>query len=125
VVSKRRDLPYRSGRSIDRLKVRCSREEEFVIAGYLPATHDSNAVGTLILGRWQASRLIRAGKTGGGFTVTASRNLARRLDAIRRHTPPFADPLPRAVPYGHWKTTTVVAGLRQDGLVAPLFSMAP
>ena len=23
------------------------------------------------------------------------------------------------VPYGHWKTTTVIAGLRADGLVAP------
>lgn len=24
-----------------------------------------------------------------------------------------------AVPYGHWKTSTFIAGLRQDGLVAP------
>jgi len=25
-----------------------------------------------------------------------------------------------AIPHGHWKTTTFVAGLRQDGMVAPM-----
>jgi hypothetical protein len=28
--------------------------------------------------------------------------------------------LSAAVPHGHWRTTTFVAGLRQSGLVAPL-----
>jgi hypothetical protein len=28
--------------------------------------------------------------------------------------------LPAAVPWGHWKTTTVVAALRRDGLAAPM-----
>jgi transposase len=29
------------------------------------------------------------------------------------------------VPYGHWKTTTVIAGLRTDGLVAPCLLDGP
>ena len=33
---------------------------------------------------------------------------------------PRGHKLHAAVPHGHWKTTTVVAGLRQGGLVAPL-----
>jgi hypothetical protein len=31
----------------------------------------------------------------------------------------------RAVPYGHWKTTTFVAGLRCDGLTAPFVIDGP
>ncbi len=27
--------------------------------------------------------------------------------------------LVEAVPWGHWKTTTLIAGLRSDGLIAP------
>lgn len=30
-----------------------------------------------------------------------------------------------AVPFGHWKTTTFVAGLRHDGIVAPLVIDGP
>ena len=32
---------------------------------------------------------------------------------------PKGEPLVDAAPWGHWKTTTLVAGLRADGLVAP------
>lgn len=30
-----------------------------------------------------------------------------------------------AVPHGHWKTTTFVGGLRQDGLIAPMVTDGP
>ena len=30
-----------------------------------------------------------------------------------------------AVPHGHWRTTTVVAGLKQTGIVAPLVLDGP
>lgn len=30
-----------------------------------------------------------------------------------------------SVPHGHWKTTTFIAGLRQDGLTAPLVADGP
>jgi transposase len=33
---------------------------------------------------------------------------------------PRGEPLHAAAPHGHWHTTTFVAGLRADGLVAPL-----
>ena len=42
-------------------------------------------------------------------------NMARRFGRSLR-----GDRLVGAVPYGHWKTSTFVAGLRHDGLVAPL-----
>jgi transposase len=44
----------------------------------------------------------------------ASTNMART-----RGRAPRGQRLRAAVPHGHWKTTTFIAGLRQDGMVAP------
>ena len=47
IVSKRRDCPYRSGRSEDWLKVKSAHRQEFVIAGYAPHTNSTRSVGSL------------------------------------------------------------------------------
>jgi transposase len=51
------------------------------------------------------------------FTAT---NLARRYGRS-----PSGGRLVGAVPPGHWRTTTLVAGLRQSGIVAPLVLDGP
>ena len=50
----------------------------------------------------------------------ASTNMART-----RGRAPRGQRLRAAVPHGHWKTTTFVAGLRQDGIVAPFVLDGP
>jgi hypothetical protein len=50
----------------------------------------------------------------------ASTNMARRYGRARR-----GERLRAAVPHGHWKTTTFVADLRLDGVVAPLVLDGP
>lgn len=49
-----------------------------------------------------------------------STNMARRHGRCRR-----GERLRDAVPHGHWKTTTFVAGLRRTGMVAPMVLDAP
>lgn len=44
----------------------------------------------------------------------ASTNMARRYGRC-----PRGERLRMSVPHGHWKTTTVIAGLRTSGIVAP------
>ncbi len=44
----------------------------------------------------------------------ASTNMARRYGRCLR-----GERLRMSVPHGHWKTTTVIAGLRSSGIVAP------
>jgi transposase len=51
---------------------------------------------------------------------SAATNMARRYGRGRRGERVLA-----AVPHGHRKTTTFVAGLRQDGLIAPLVLDGP
>lgn len=50
----------------------------------------------------------------------ASTNMARRYGRS-----PLGSRLVAKVPHGHWKTTTFLAGLRHDGLVAPLVVDGP
>ena len=45
--------------------------------------------------------------------------------ARTRGRAPRGQRLRAAVPHGHWKTTTFVAGLRQDGIVAPFVLDGP
>ena len=52
-------------------------------------------------------------------TGTAT-NMARRYGRS-----PSGERLVAAVPHGHWRTTTFVAGLRQTGIVAPLVLDGP
>ena len=50
----------------------------------------------------------------------ASTNMARRYGRCRR-----GQRLRSAVPHGHWKTTTFIAGLRLTGIVAPMVLDGP
>lgn len=50
----------------------------------------------------------------------ASTNMARRYGRA-----PKGQRCVAAVPHGHWKTTTFIAGLRQSGLTAPLVVDGP
>jgi DDE superfamily endonuclease len=52
-------------------------------------------------------------------TGTAT-NMARRYGRSR-----LGERLVAAVPHGHWRTTTFVAGLRQSGVIAPLVLDGP
>lgn len=45
--------------------------------------------------------------------------------ARTRGRAPIGHRLRAGVPYGHWKTTTFIAGLRADGLVAPCLFDGP
>ncbi len=49
-----------------------------------------------------------------------STNMARLYGRCRR-----GERLIGAIPHGHWKTTTFLAGLRQDGIIAPLVLDGP
>jgi len=93
VVSKDRNAPYRSGRTKSWIKSKCSQRQEFVVAGFVPSTTSSKAVGSLVLGTWEKGRLVHAGRVGTGFSQKAAADLFARLDPLRRKTSPFAQKL--------------------------------
>ncbi|HEY6861573.1 MAG TPA: DNA ligase D [Pseudolabrys sp.] len=89
IVSKVADAPYRSGRSHDWVKTKCSDRQELVVAGVVPSTADAHAVGALVLGFYERGKLHYAGRTGTGFTRELARALYRKLTALKTTKAPF------------------------------------
>ena len=83
IVSKLRDAPYRSGRSDNFIKTKCHNAQEFVVAGFTPSTAMPNAVGALTVAFHEAGKLRYAGRVGTGYTHRTSRDLWKRLSALR------------------------------------------
>lgn len=89
IVSKRRDAPYHSGRVGDWLKTKCTSAQELVVLGYEPSDKTKRQIRSLLLGYYENGELRYAGRVGTGWGEQQERELARRLAAVARKTPPL------------------------------------
>jgi bifunctional non-homologous end joining protein LigD len=123
IISKRRDLPYRSGRADDWLKSKCVDRQEFLILGYIPSSVAAGMVGALMLGYRQSGKLLYAGRVGTGWSTAEARSLKEQLEKIAAAKPALAKPLPAGADKGaRWSQPELVAdiqfrGWTNDGLV--------
>lgn len=100
LVSKRKDSIYRGKRTQDWLKSKCGLEQEFVIGGFMPAKDDPKAVGALLLGYYRNKKFLYAGKVGTGFSRKLSKDVYKKLMALKTDHNPFPEKPPRGVrPY--------------------------
>ncbi len=99
IISKLADGMYASGRGSSWLKLKCYREQEFVVGGFTLPSNGTQGVGALILGYYRDGKLIYAGRTGTGFTQKTHRLLRDRLEDLRRATSRFQS-LPQGVSRG-------------------------
>ncbi|HWW34463.1 MAG TPA: DNA ligase D [Xanthobacteraceae bacterium] len=83
IVSKRRSAPYRSGRTDNFIKTKCRGEQEFIVAGYVPATALPRAIGALIVAVHENGQLRYAGRVGTGYTQKMAHDLFKRLSPLR------------------------------------------
>ncbi len=91
IICKRRDRPYRPGRSAEWLKVKCSHHEEFVVGGYTPPSGARIGFGALLLGYYDGGKLRYAGRVGTGFTDAFLEELTKRLEQLEQKESPFVD----------------------------------
>ena len=89
VLSKLRDASYRSGRSGDWLKTKCTDNQEFVIAGYEPSDKKRRAIRSLLLAYYDKRKLRYAGRVGTGWNESKEHDLMRRLAPLATDKPPF------------------------------------
>ena len=82
IVSKRRDAPYRSGRTDNFVKTKCRGRQEFIVAGYTPSAAMPQAIGALTVAVHENGELRYAGRVGTGYTQKMARELFKRLDAV-------------------------------------------
>jgi bifunctional non-homologous end joining protein LigD len=116
IVSKRKDKPYVGGRGSHWQKTKCSQRQEFVIAGYVPSTTSSKAIGSLVLGVHEKGRLVHVGRVGTGFSAALARDLWSELERLKRPASPFADSLPSAAARNvRWVRPVLVAEIELRG----------
>jgi bifunctional non-homologous end joining protein LigD len=121
VVAKRRASRYEPGkRSRDWLKIKLRREQELVVAGWLPGQGSHADLGSLIVAVNADGRLRHAGQVGSGISTAMRRRLLEAMEPLRRDASPL-DPVPR-LPAARWVEPRIViraefAEWTSDGLL--------
>jgi bifunctional non-homologous end joining protein LigD len=116
IISKRSDSPYRSGRGDDWIKVKCTKGQDFVVAGYLNRSDSTRSVGALVLGYYESGSLTYAGRVGTGFTAETARSLWIRLQQLKTAESAFAERLPSLARKGVvWVRPELVAQVQYRG----------
>ena len=109
VIAKRKDSVYRSARSADWIKLKCSHRQEFVIAGWTEPKGSRSGIGALVLGVYDAGgKLVYAGNVGTGFNARSLADIRAQLDAVPATVSPFAGK-PAVVGKPHWVQPVLVA----------------
>jgi bifunctional non-homologous end joining protein LigD len=108
LVAKRASSPYRSGRTGDWRKLKCSSRQELVVGGWTDPSGSRTGFGALLVGYYDADGGLRyAGRVGTGFDARDLRTIYRELLRLETREPPFADAPPgRGV---HWAAPALVA----------------
>ncbi len=88
IIGKRRDRPYRSGRTGDWIKVKCIQSDSFAVIGYEPSSSIVGGVGSLLLAGRRNGKLKYVGSVGTGFSHSEARRLLSLLEQVRSDTPP-------------------------------------
>jgi bifunctional non-homologous end joining protein LigD len=109
IVSKRAASPYVSGRGGDWLKLKCIHEQEFVVGGFTEPGKGGHGVGALLLGYYDAGKLVYAGRTGTGFTQKTHKLLRDELEKLRQAAMPFENPPAEARKGAIWVKPQLVA----------------
>lgn len=108
VIAKRRGSPYEQRRSPHWLKMKCEASQELVVGGFTDPQGARVGLGALLVGYFEGSDFVFAGKLGTGFDTRLLLELRRRLDALEIPESPFtrAVGLPRL--RAHWVRPEIV-----------------
>jgi len=96
VVAKLASSPYRPGprRSDDWVKIKCERDEDFVVVGWVEGRGGRQRLGALALGSYEKGRLIYRGKVGSGLDESSIETLLARLRPLESAEPTAEGELP-------------------------------
>jgi bifunctional non-homologous end joining protein LigD len=90
IIAKRAESRYVNTRSTDWLKLKCVRQQEFVIGGYTAPQGARERLGALLVGYYDGKDLRYAGKVGTGYDRRTLEDLYQRLVPLHRSATPFA-----------------------------------
>jgi bifunctional non-homologous end joining protein LigD len=104
IIAKKRDSLYRAGTRVTTwLKFKINKGQEFVIGGYKP---DAKSFQSILLGYYEAKRLLFAGKVRQGFNSYVRAKLLEAMRPCLTSKCPFANlPASRTSHFGEGITT--------------------
>ena len=81
VVAKRANSPYRPGprRTDDWVKLKCTREDEFVVVGWAETSGSGKGLGAVCLASYEGEQLVYRGRVGSGLHRSSIRALEEQL----------------------------------------------
>ena len=109
LIAKRAQSRYRSGRSPEWKKLKCSASQELVIGGWTEPRGARSGFGALLVGVYDPTGLRYAGKVGTGFDTATLASLYRELLTREAGVSPFVDRLRE--PTAHWARPELVANV--------------
>jgi bifunctional non-homologous end joining protein LigD len=124
LIAKRIDSPYRGDRSSDWLKIKCHREQEFVVGGaaFLPG-RGTGTFSSLLVGVKTGKGLKYVGRVGGGFNADERAEWRARVQQLEQKSSPFdRHPDKRSGEIWHWVKPRLVIQVAfqdwtQDGIL--------
>jgi bifunctional non-homologous end joining protein LigD len=124
LIAKRVESTYAAGRSKDWLKIKCHREQEFVVGGaaFLPG-RGTGTFSSLLVGVKSGKTLKYVGRVGGGFGAAERREWHDRVETLERKESPFdRHPDKRLGEIWRWMKPTLVIQVAfqdwtQDGIL--------
>jgi bifunctional non-homologous end joining protein LigD len=119
LIGKKAGSRYQPGRrSGDWIKLKIQSEQEFVIGGFTEPSGSRKYFGSLIVGYYEGSKLLCAGRVGTGFDQKMLGSLFADFARIARRSCPFAN-LPDERP-GRWGQGITAAGMKLCHWVKPV-----
>lgn len=90
IVSKKLDDPYVEGRTKSWVKIKCKKQQEFIIGGYSKPQGKRSYFGSLFLGLLNPEGgLDYVGNVGTGFTVRSLQEIHKKLQKFEQAENPF------------------------------------
>jgi bifunctional non-homologous end joining protein LigD len=101
LIAKQAGSTYRSGRSSDWRKLKCTASQELVVGGWTDPSGRRTGLGALLVGYFDdAGDFVYAGKVGSGFDDEELTSLSATLGGLATDRSPFAGPDP--IKGAHW-----------------------
>ncbi|MGZ4816119.1 MAG: DNA polymerase ligase N-terminal domain-containing protein [Terriglobales bacterium] len=112
IVAKRRNSCYEQKRSREWLKMKISRRQETVIAGYTDPRGSREHFGSLVLGLYNdEGRLVHVGNAGAGFNASTHNDMWKRLHKLETDKNPFGTKI-ESTRRPHWVKPELVAEIK-------------
>jgi len=93
IMGKKKDSAYVSGRTRSWIKLKCTKRQELVLAGYTESKARKEGLKALLVGIFdEFGRLRYAGRVGTGFDNIIEAKLKQRLDSLSVDHSPLYDP---------------------------------